>query len=530
MGQRFVRFVRRHRAAVTAAVMVVAATAIIGTLSIMQIVDERDRARTAEERASRDRDGAEGLSRFMMTDLRKRLQPLGKLALVDSIGKKVDGYYRDLLERGGDSLEPRRRAEALELRGDVARYSGDTKGALALYREAANVGLVYPTASAGHSWLSVGEVLLEQGDIAGAEHHFAMARQMISSDATVGAKARLRLGMVAAARGDHRGALAHWSATALELEALAQQYPEQLDLLHNVAVAYGMSADLQWQMNAVEDARAGLAKSRIAIEKLLAVEPHEPRWLRAMIVVRSRVGEIEEAGGNLAAAEEAYRASLAAMERLAAQDRNNSEWQSDLAISLRNVASVTHLQGRYPEAIQLLERAAGIADGLAAKDPSNLDGRRVRSSMYAVLGRVLATAGRREDAVVRTRRAIELRRDDHAKAADHAEIAYVLANSLVDLGEQLGVQDAQASLASLGEARERLVALIKLDDSMTERRATLAQLEVAHARIAAAQPGGEATARRHAAEAIKLLERLQGQGAFGKTDQERLAEARKLAR
>ena len=52
----------------------------------------------------------------------------------------------------------------------------------------------------------------------------------------------------------------------------------------------------------------------------------------------SRIGNVQVAQGNLPAALDAYRGSLAIFERLATSAPNNASWQRDLAVSVKATA------------------------------------------------------------------------------------------------------------------------------------------------------------------------------------------------
>nr|MDP9126476.1 hypothetical protein [Pseudomonadota bacterium] len=67
---------------------------------------------------------AEGLIEYMIGDLRKKLQPVGRLDILDGVGEKALAYYaaQDLGRLDADSLG--RRARALHLIGDLAVRRG----------------------------------------------------------------------------------------------------------------------------------------------------------------------------------------------------------------------------------------------------------------------------------------------------------------------------------------------------------------------------------------------------------------------
>ena len=97
--------------------------------SMLRSAQARDEAR--DQRAE-----AEGLIGFMLGDLRGKLEPLGRLDVLDSVGAKALGYYRK--QDKGDLSEEglAQRSKALTLIGEIANKRGDLDGALQRYLEA----------------------------------------------------------------------------------------------------------------------------------------------------------------------------------------------------------------------------------------------------------------------------------------------------------------------------------------------------------------------------------------------------------
>ena len=87
--------------------------------------------------AARDqRREAEGLIGFMLGDLRAKLEPIGRLDALDSVGARALAYYekQDKTDLSDDALA--QRSKALTLMGEIAESRGDLDGALRRYREA----------------------------------------------------------------------------------------------------------------------------------------------------------------------------------------------------------------------------------------------------------------------------------------------------------------------------------------------------------------------------------------------------------
>jgi serine/threonine protein kinase len=121
------KFMRRHRLGVAAGGVVAAALAVGVGVALWE----------ANE-AQRQRVQAEGLIEFMLGDLRKKLQPVGRLDVLDAVGTRALTYYaaQDAGRLDADSLG--RRARALHLIGEIAERRGSLDEALGVFQRAAD--------------------------------------------------------------------------------------------------------------------------------------------------------------------------------------------------------------------------------------------------------------------------------------------------------------------------------------------------------------------------------------------------------
>src|SRR5215212_8760950 len=82
---------RRLRAALVAGVLTLAA---LGTAKyVVDLNRERTLAFAARDDANRRREQAEGLIGFMLGDLRKKLEPVGRLEILDDVGNRAMEYF-----------------------------------------------------------------------------------------------------------------------------------------------------------------------------------------------------------------------------------------------------------------------------------------------------------------------------------------------------------------------------------------------------------------------------------------------------
>src|SRR6185503_8592370 len=96
LWQRLGRFVKKHRAAVTISTLSVIAFAVFGTLAIRQIVEQRDLANEQRMIAESRRVAAEKLIDKMLSDVKTRLQQIGRLDVLANLGGEIRDYYTTL--------------------------------------------------------------------------------------------------------------------------------------------------------------------------------------------------------------------------------------------------------------------------------------------------------------------------------------------------------------------------------------------------------------------------------------------------
>ena len=113
--QRDLRRARRRVTGITLASLM--AMVVMGSLTWLAV----DARKEAEAR----RTDAEGLIEFMLTDLRDKLEPVGRLEVLDAVGQKASDYYDsyDLESQGADAIG--QHATANHLLGDIQLRMGN---------------------------------------------------------------------------------------------------------------------------------------------------------------------------------------------------------------------------------------------------------------------------------------------------------------------------------------------------------------------------------------------------------------------
>jgi tetratricopeptide (TPR) repeat protein len=129
---------RRQRFMTVVTFASLAGIGIMGALTF-NAIEARNEAEVAQERAERQKGQAEGLIEFMLGDLRKKLEPVGRLDVLDSVGEKALGYFSSLSTDELDDDTMGRRSRSLHLIGEIEGLRGDLDSAAQIFEEAAKI-------------------------------------------------------------------------------------------------------------------------------------------------------------------------------------------------------------------------------------------------------------------------------------------------------------------------------------------------------------------------------------------------------
>ena len=328
---------RRLSAAVTAASLVV--LAVVSYLAI-QAVEAR---REAESR----RGQAESLIGFMVGDLREKLEPIGRLDLLDEIGDQALQYFESVPEEDLTDEELFRRSETLRQIAEVRVNRGNLATALEAYEES-----------------------------------LAVARALADRDPTNGEWLK---GLGAS----HFGVgLIHWRQN--ELEAAKGEFQEYLEIAQRLAALD--PDDPEWQMEvayahsnigSIRQAQGDLAGARDALtlsldirQRLVDSGSRDAIGLADLANAHNKLGAVLENLGDLPAALDHYRADLEIKQTLVENDPTNTVHRQSLATS-------HHFLGIFLEAVDELDASEGhfrtarrLTQQLVELDPTNLRWRR----------------------------------------------------------------------------------------------------------------------------------------------------------
>jgi len=458
------KFVRRHRAGVAAAGLVAGALAVGVGVALYEA-----------EQARRQQEQAEGLIEFMLGDLRRKLQPVGRLEALDAVGERALAYYAEQDPGRLDAESLGRRARALHLIGEIADDRGDLDEATRVFRQAAEstAALVQRHPSDGQrlfdhaqSLYWVGFVARRHGQADEAERAFRgyleLAEQLVRLDPTrldwrvERAYAQENLGVLRVERSQPAEALKAFN-DARSIFAAAPA--ERTDLRFEEANALGWIAKSR---EAQGDLAGALAAQRDKLRVLsgLPTAANDRHVQRLMANAIYEQGRLHLMMGDAAAALQSARESLAGFESLLAIDPKNADWQVQASLVRLSLAEARWAQGQRAAAREILQAAEDEASRLLAGGSARATWR------LALQGNALRLRLEMADPWPGAASALQSYLDEVRKAeagglvtdAGQARLAAAVELGLGDLRHREGAQDAARTTWQAAASRLRQAA------------------------------------------------------------------------
>jgi tetratricopeptide (TPR) repeat protein len=338
------RRTRRLTALATAACLL---ALLMTTLTVVAL-----KARTEAER---QRAEADGLVEYMLTDLRSKLEPVGRLEVMDSVGARALKYYsgQDPGDLDADALG--RRARALLLVGEVANLRGNLDTALATYRQAAattseqlrrdplNGQRIFDHAQ---SVFWVGYIAWQRGDIPTARKYFGQYRDYAKQLAALQngkpvwaaelGHANINLGVLEMDEGRLEQALDYFENAETVWAGRVAKASDKREDTYQLAQALAWQADVRRKMLVPTAALADRMREVKLYRDLLVTDPEDSKAKEGLSTAWFRIAQLHLEAGAPAKAVQFADASQAAIQALRKADPSNSLWE-EMAVKSANV-------------------------------------------------------------------------------------------------------------------------------------------------------------------------------------------------
>lgn len=458
--------VRRHRRLAILATASLAGMVVTSGLAITAI-QARDAARD-------QRREAEGLVAFMLGDLRSKLEPVGRLEVLDSVGARALAYYQKQ-DKGSLSDESlAQRAKALTLLGEIANTRGDLDTALRHYREAfastaeslkrnpANPERMFDHAQNVY-W--IGYIDRQQGRLPSAEaamrEYQRLARSMIEQEPG-NPKYRLEqsyannnLGVLLLEQRKYQEASRIFGNELGASQALLATEPGNAAYQDRFAEALAWLADAREKSGELDDAIAQRERQLTLMRQLAGTRKDDAVLKRKIMTSERAIGRLYASRGETRVGlEHAQRAAVLGDELMTIEP-NNTEWAQYVADSKLELGELQLALGQVDAAGTSARFGCDMASRLFERDASvDLWRGWLRERCFNLRARLALARNAPMEAQALTESSAHLARAELARGRSPetqlalAEAEMLRGNVSARLGDNLSAQNAwKAALA-----------------------------------------------------------------------------------
>jgi tetratricopeptide (TPR) repeat protein len=327
----------------------------------------------ARNAAREQRRQAEGLVEFMLGDLRAKLEPIGKLDVLDGVGSRVLDYYQkeDTSELSDAALVQRSRA--LNLMAEVAFQRGHLDEADGLYRQA-----MAGTAEA--------------------------ARRSPSDTARLFDHAQnvFWLGEIARARGRTDEALADYGEYKRLGDRLVALEPDNLKW--RMEAAYGAEdvAIALFNKRQFAEAAQQFENALEAMQKLASVDAGNLTYQRELGTVLAWIGDSQRVLGHTGAAATARTRQIALLDQGLAHAPGDVRFKTELIVAHQALGLLLADGGQLKQGIEQIRSAVAQSDALIPLEPTNAVWKSYAAGARLELAKALLADGQIDEATRQT--------------------------------------------------------------------------------------------------------------------------------
>ena len=472
---RWIRDTPRRRLLRVAVAAAVALLVFGATKYTVDLARERTAAVAARTEADRRREQAESLIGFMLGDMRTRLQQVGRLDLLDEVGRLATTYFNALPPESLSGDELFRRSQSMYQIGQIRQAEGDLKAASDAYR--ASIGF-------GQQAVAL--------DPANGEWQIGLAT------------ARFYAGEALRVQGDLKAAMLEYQAYRDTAQGLVDRDPENEHWLLELSYGLGAVAFVHEADGDFESARRQLESAQRLKEDLTRRNPADVERRQAVASGHTRLGLVLDKLGDVDAALKHYLADLDIRRELVARQPDNFALKRNYQVALRYVGGAYEDRGDLGTAARHYRIQREVASAYAAADPRNADWRRDAAVAESTFAGVLRLMGSLQEAERAYERAIAIIRPIAEASPTVATRQRDLADAELGLGlTHLDRGELDAAAARADAVERRLAPLLaRGTDREATRRAAEGRLLAADV---AARRGNAPLARQLREAALALV-------------------------
>lgn len=435
---------RRHRR-----LSLITAASVAGMLFTSGLaytaIDARDSARD-------QRREAESLIGFMLGDLRQKLEPVGRLDVLDAVGVRALEYYekQDKSELSDEALA--QRSKALTLMGQIAASRGDLDGALRRYREALagtaealrrlpnNPQRLYDHAQNVY-W--VGSIAMQRDQTAEAEKQFReykrLAARMLAAEPEnpkwrlEGVYAATNLGQIEMAKRQYARAAKTFRASLGATELLTTSEPANLEYQKLLLEAVAWLALAEDRSGTLDSAISHRKRQLQLLAPFLAqARPDADFRQKAMIAHMALSLHLFERGDTAGALQHG-REATAIGQQLTELEPSNADWMGRSASAQFTYGTILLRAKKAEQARAAIGAGCELVSRILARDRSVAAWRELDRRCLSLRAELALAAGSAEESMLLARETLASAQAE--AGVDTIERRFALASSLKLIGD-----------------------------------------------------------------------------------------------
>ncbi|HEV7923640.1 MAG TPA: protein kinase [Thermoanaerobaculia bacterium] len=386
---------RARRAAVGLGVAVIALGAAKYTVDLRHerglALAAQQRAVHAEGEAVRRRGQAEELVGFMVGDLRRKLEAVGRLDVLDAAATKALDYTAALQPEELSQNDLLRTSEALNQLGDVRIAQGRLDDAMGVFERSLKLsdaavrrqpGDPASLLAAGTSHFWIGNAFRLRGDNDHALQHMLLymnAGERLAAMYPDREQYQLERGYghstVAAileAKGQLREALGHYVKTLELKQAHAEAAPDDPERRYDVSITLNHIGYVRERLGDLHLARNYYLGETAILTALCERDPKQRQWKQHLATNHNYIGSLAESMGDDEESLTQRQAERTIEQELHQLDPANADWARNLAITEMGIGDLLRRRGDTAGALASLDRSERLLRQLLLADPTRV--------------------------------------------------------------------------------------------------------------------------------------------------------------
>jgi tetratricopeptide (TPR) repeat protein len=358
----------------------------------------------AGDEARHMRAEAEGLIEFMLGDLKEKLEPVGKLDILESVADRATAYYEGQDAGSLDDAALAQRAKAMIQLGSIDFRRNDLAAAQSMFEaaEAATLPLLKESPNDpervfdhAQSVFYLGQNAIARGDLEAGKKFYTeylrLAERLVAFDGKSPrwrlelAYATSNLGSVKYYAGDYDGAIESFKESINARRTLLEGSPADFKIAADYAYALSWRAAAELARGSYRTA-IGLIREQLGVYGDNGAETSDDfKILNDVVTAQRRLAEAHLGLGEIEEARKANAAARATVDRLIRRDSDNANWNVNASHIYRMDCALGALSG---------DRAASISAARAAEAFAKAACQRQTCEEWMIYARALALGAR----------------------------------------------------------------------------------------------------------------------------------------